>query len=90
MRNALLPIIAYLGPLTASILTGGFAVEKIFGIPGLGKWFVSSIKDRDYPVILGTALFYSAILMSCVFLADLVASLLDPRIKTDTKSEPLI
>src|SRR3989339_1101809 len=62
-RNALLPVASYLGPLTASILTGSFAVEKIFGIPGLGQWFVLSITNRDYTVIMGTTLFYSVILM---------------------------
>ena len=84
LRNAFLPIATYLGPLTASILTGGFAVEKIFGIPGLGQWFVLSITNRDYTVIMGTAIFYSAILMGCVFIVDLLLNLLDPRIKMET------
>lgn len=80
VRNALLPVIAYLGPLTASILTGGFAVEKIFGIPGLGRWFVSSVSNRDYPVIMGLTLFYSILLLFSVFVADLVSAWIDPRI----------
>ena len=84
LRNAFLPIATYLGPLTASILTGGFAVEKIFGIPGLGQWFVLSITNRDYTVIMGTAIFYSAILMGCVFIVDVFLTFLDPRIKTKT------
>lgn len=78
-KHAFLPITAYLGPLTASILTGGFAVEKIFGIPGLGQWFVLSILNRDYTLIMGTAIFYSAILMASVFIMDLFANFLDPR-----------
>lgn len=81
IRNALLPVITYLGPLTAAVLTGGFAVEKIFGIPGLGQWFVMSITNRDYTVIMGTTIFYSAILMLCVFLVDLLYCLIDPRIQ---------
>lgn len=81
-RNALLPVASYLGPLTASILTGSFAIEKIFGIPGLGQWFVLSITNRDYTVIMGTTLFYSVLLMTAVFLVDLVYSWIDPRIKS--------
>jgi len=79
-RNALLPVITYLGPLTATVLTGSFAIEKIFGIPGLGQWFVTSITNRDYTVIMGTTIFYSAILMLCIFLVDLLYCWIDPRI----------
>lgn len=87
LRNALLPVITFLGPLTASILTGSFAIEKIFGIPGLGQWFVVSIANRDYTVIMGTTIFYSAILMFCVFVVDLLYCMIDPRIKLqDTKT----
>ncbi len=81
LRNALLPVITYLGPLTAAILTGSFAVEKIFGIPGLGQWFVLCITNRDYTVIMGTTVFYSALLMLAVFLVDLLYCFIDPRIK---------
>lgn len=81
LRNALLPIITYLGPLTTAILTGSFAVEKIFGIPGLGQWFVMSITNRDYTVIMGTTVFYSGILMLCVFFVDLLYCIIDPRIQ---------
>lgn len=81
LRNSLLPIITYLGPLTTSILTGSFAVEKIFGIPGLGQWFVLSITNRDYTVIMGTTIFYSAILMFCVFIVDILYCFIDPRIQ---------
>lgn len=84
LRNALLPVIAYLGPLTASILTGSFAVEKIFGIPGLGKWFVFSIRDRDYTTIMGTALFYSVLLMTSVVVFDLLLGFLDPKTKKES------
>jgi len=80
-RNALLPVVTYLGPLTANIFSGSFAVEKIFGIPGLGQWFVTSITNRDYTVIMGTTIFYSALLMLCVFLVDVLYCLIDPRIQ---------
>jgi len=85
LRNALLPIVTYLGPLTTAILTGSFAVEKIFGIPGLGQWFVMSITNRDYTVIMGTTVFYSAILMLSVFLVDLLYCFIDPRIQLISK-----
>lgn len=82
MRNALLPVVTYLGPLTAAVITGGFAIEKIFGIPGIGQWFVMSITNRDYTVIMGTTVFFSVILLLCVFVVDLVYCLVDPRIKS--------
>lgn len=81
LRNSLLPVVTYLGPLTASALTGTFAVEKIFGIPGLGQWFVMSITNRDYTVIMGVTIFYSAILMISVLFVDLLYCFIDPRIK---------
>lgn len=87
IRNALLPVVTYLGPLTASILTGSFAIEKIFGIPGLGQWFVTSITNRDYTVIMGTTIFYSAILILCVFIVDILYCFIDPRIKIENRSD---
>jgi oligopeptide transport system permease protein len=81
MRNALLPVVTYLGPLTAGVLTGSFAIEKIFGIPGLGQWFVMSITNRDYTVIMGTTIFYSAILLLSIFIVDILYCLIDPRIR---------
>jgi oligopeptide transport system permease protein len=85
LRNALLPVVTYLGPLTANVLTGSFVVEKIFGIPGLGQWFVMSVANRDYTLIMSLTIFYSAFMMVCVFFVDIVYSLLDPRIKTIAK-----
>jgi len=85
LRNGLLPVVTYLGPLTANVLTGSFVVEKIFGIPGLGQWFVMSVANRDYTLIMSLTIFYSAFLMVCVFIVDIVYSLLDPRIKTVAK-----
>ncbi|SFE72546.1 oligopeptide transport system permease protein [Thermoanaerobacter thermohydrosulfuricus] len=81
IRNAILPVITVLGPLIAGIVTGTFVVERIFGIPGLGKYFVQSIYNNDYTMILGTTIFYSAILVFLVFLVDITYGLIDPRIR---------
>ncbi|KIC71021.1 Dipeptide transport system permease protein DppB [Candidatus Protochlamydia amoebophila] len=81
LRNALLPVISYLGQLLANILVGSFIIEKIFSIPGLGGWFVNSVLSRDYPVIMGLTLFYSTLLLLSVFIVDIIYSLLDPRIQ---------
>lgn len=87
LRNTLLPVVTYLAPLTTSVLTGSFAVEKIFGISGLGQWFVISIANRDYTVIMGITILYSALLMFCVFLVDLLYCIIDPRIQLVPKKE---
>lgn len=83
LRNALIPVVTILGPMTASILTGSFVIEKIFGIPGLGRFFVEGIADRDYPLILGTAIFYSILLVSFVVIVDIAYRFIDPRIKLE-------
>ena len=83
LRNTLIPIITYLGPLIAGILTGSFVVEKIFAIPGLGREFVNTISNRDYTVIMGVTFFYSSILIICNLLVDLLYGIIDPRIKLD-------
>ncbi|MGG3940279.1 ABC transporter permease [Peribacillus psychrosaccharolyticus] len=87
IRNAIIPVISFIGPLFASIITGTFVVEKIFAIPGIGKYFVDSIFNRDYPVILGTTIFYSTILVLTLFLIDLCYRFVDPRIKMTSGSE---
>ncbi|GEK35391.1 ABC transporter permease [Kurthia sibirica] len=81
LRNALLPVVTYLGPLFAGVITGSFIVEQIFAIPGLGKYFVTSITNRDYTVIMGTTVFYSIILLVGVLLVDILYGIIDPRIK---------
>ena len=81
IRNAILPIVTILGPLIATITTGTLVIERMFGIPGLGKYFVESIYNRDYPLIMGTTVFYSAILLFMTFVVDVVYSLIDPRIR---------
>lgn len=81
VRNAIMPIITVLGPITAAVLTGAFVVENIFGIPGMGKFFVLSVQARDYTLIAGTTIFYGAFLIIANFVVDLVYGLVDPRVK---------
>lgn len=81
LPNSLIPVITYIGPMTAGILTGSFVIESIFAIPGLGQYFVTSIYNRDYTVILGVTIFYSVIVIVLNMLVDLIYPLLDPRIK---------
>jgi oligopeptide transport system permease protein len=85
LRNAILPVVSYLGPLVASILTGSFVIEKIFGIPGLGNEFVVSVTNRDYTVIMGTTVFLSILLLVSILLVDLIYGLVDPRMKITGK-----
>lgn len=81
LKNALIPIVTYLGPVSAGILTGSFVIEKIFAIPGLGEHFVAGIWNRDYTVILGVTVFYAALLVVINLLVDLLYSFIDPRIR---------
>lgn len=81
IRNAMLPVVTYMGPLSASVITGSFVIEKIFGIPGLGSHFVLSIGNRDYTVIMGITVFYSIILLVSILLVDIAYGFIDPRIK---------
>ena len=83
LRNALIPVITYVGPLIASILTGSLVVEKIFTIGGLGSKFVDSITNRDYPMIMGTTIFLAFIMVLMNLISDLVYKLVDPRIQLD-------
>jgi len=81
LRNALLPVITYLGPLTAGVLTGSFIIEQIFAIPGIGRHFVQSITNRDYTTIMGVTVFYSILLLLAVLIVDILYHFIDPRIK---------
>jgi oligopeptide transport system permease protein len=87
LKNALIPIVTYVGPMVAAILTGSFVVERIFTIPGIGKYFVNSVSDRDYTVIMGTTVFYAALYIIMVLLVDVAYSFIDPRIRLGKKSE---
>lgn len=80
LRNAILPVVTYLGPLLAYILTGSFIVEKIFTIPGLGDSFISSITNRDYPLIMGTTIFLAFLIITMNVAVDFIYKLVDPRI----------
>ncbi|NLA10909.1 MAG: ABC transporter permease [Firmicutes bacterium] len=87
IKNAIIPVITYLGPLVAGVLTGSFIVENIFAVPGLGKHFVTSIYNRDYTVILGVTVFYCVLLIGANLLVDLIYPLLDPRIQLGAGKE---
>ncbi len=81
LKNALIPVVTVLGPLFAGLVTGTFITELVFGIPGLGKYFVISISNRDYPVIMGTILLYAVFLVISNLVVDLIYGFLDPRIR---------
>ena len=83
LKNSLIPVITYLGPLTASILTGGFVAESVFSVPGLGRYFVSSISSRDYTMIMGVTIFYSALIVIMNLICDILYKIVDPRIQLD-------
>lgn len=81
MKNALIPVITYLGPTIAALMTGSFVVERIFAIPGIGRYFVESVTNRDYTVIMGVTVLYAAFYVFMVYLVDVLYALIDPRIK---------
>ena len=84
LRNSLIPVITYLGPIVAGLLTGSFIVESIFGIPGLGNEFVTSILSRDYTTILGVTIFLCILMVVCNLVVDLLYAIVDPRIRLDS------
>ncbi len=81
LRNAILPVVTVLGPSIAAITTGGFVVELVFAIPGLGRYFVQAVQQLDYTVIMGTTVFYGAFLVFMVIVVDIVYGFIDPRIQ---------
>jgi oligopeptide transport system permease protein len=81
LRGGVLPVVSYLGPATAGLLTGSFAVEKIFGVPGLGREFVEAAFNRDYTMIMGTVLVYATLVLFLNLAADVIQALLDPRVR---------
>ena len=83
LRNAIMPVVTIMGPTVASVLTGTFVIESIFNIPGLGKYFVISIKDLDYTMISGTVVFYGGLLILCTLIVDLLYGFIDPRVKLE-------
>ena len=82
LNNSLIPTLTVLGPLSAALITGSFVVEYIFAIPGMGRFFITAVTDRDYPMIMGVTLVYTGLLVSANFFVDLLYSIVDPRIKS--------
>jgi len=80
-RNALIPVVTVLGPITAYLVTGSFVVEHIFAIPGMGRFFVFAVSNRDYPLVMGITIVYTIILVLANLIVDILYALLDPRIK---------
>lgn len=85
LRNAMIPIVTMLGPSIAFIFTGTFVIESIFSIPGIGRYFVTSISNRDFPVVLGSTIFVAILFIVSVFLVDISYGLIDPRVKIEGK-----
>jgi len=83
LRGGLLPVVTYLGPAAAGLITGSFVIETVFNIPGLGKYFVGSVFDRDIPVVGGTVFFFSAIILFFNLLVDLAQAWLNPKVRLE-------
>jgi oligopeptide transport system permease protein len=81
LKPALLPVVSYLGPTTAAVITGSVVIEQIFGLPGIGRFFVNGALNRDYTLVMGVVVFYGALILLCNFVVDLVYGFLDPRIR---------
>ncbi|QGH35627.1 ABC transporter permease subunit [Gracilibacillus salitolerans] len=81
LRNALIPVITVLGPMTVSLMTGTLVIEQIFAVPGIGEQFVRSINTNDYPVIMGTTMLFSVMFIVVILIVDLLYGLIDPRIR---------
>jgi oligopeptide transport system permease protein len=87
LRNALIPVVTVLGPIAAYLITGSFVVEHIFAIPGMGRFFVFAVSNRDYPLVMGITVVYTVVLVIANLIVDIIYVLLDPRIKLE-KSKP--
>lgn len=83
LKGGLLPVVAFLGPATAGLITGSFVVETIFGVPGLGQFFVKSALNRDYTMVLGTVLLYATLIIGLNLVADILQAWLNPRVRLD-------
>lgn len=83
LKNAIIPIVTYLGPLVAALLTGSFVIERIYSIPGIGRYFVTGISDRDYSVVLGLTVFFGAFIIVCNLIVDILYAVIDRRVKMD-------
>jgi oligopeptide transport system permease protein len=87
VKNALIPVVTYLGPTIAALMTGSFVVERIFAIPGIGRYFVESVSNRDYTVIMGITVMYASFYILMVLLVDVAYALIDPRIRFEKESK---
>lgn len=83
LKNGLIPVVTYVGPMVAALMTGSFVVEQVFNIPGIGKYFTQSVNDQDYTLVIGVTIFYAGFYIIMVFLVDILYSVIDPRIKLD-------
>ena len=81
LKNSILPVVTYVGPMVAALLTGTFIIEKLFSVPGLGRYFVNAINDRDYSVTLGLTVFVGAMIIVCNLVVDIMYAVIDPRVK---------
>ena len=81
LKNSVLPVVTYVGPMVAALLTGTFIIEKLFSVPGLGRYFISAINDRDYSVTLGLTVFVGAMIIVCNLVVDILYAVIDPRVK---------
>ena len=81
LKNSLIPVLTFAGPLAAGILSGSFVIEHIFNIPGIGKHFIESVSNRDYPLVIALTLLFSALLVIANLVVDLLYTYFDPRIK---------
>ena len=81
VKNALIPVVTYVGPMMAAIMTGSFVIERIFALPGMGGYFVESITNRDYTTIMGITVFYAAFYIIMILIVDISYAMIDPRIR---------
>jgi len=82
-KNAIIPVVTYLGPLVAALITGSFVIERIFSIPGIGRDYVSSIADRDYAVIIAMTVFFGALVVLLNIVVDILYAVIDPRVRIE-------
>ena len=85
IRNAIMPVMTMMGPTVASVLTGTFVIESIFAIPGMGKYYVESVSNNDYSMVLGMTIFYGVFLILCNLIVDILYGVADPRVRIGEK-----
>jgi oligopeptide transport system permease protein len=81
LKGALMPVVSYLGPATANIITGSVVIEQIFGIPGIGRYFVQGALNRDYTLVMGVVIFFAVLIIVLNLIVDLIYGLLDPKVR---------